>query len=171
MFSHVSNFFWEGLKCHYQTNRELFSKRSVNPYRSAVSNAADQERPRCKTKCLDLCRRLGCFDLNPGPGVPTIGRNYGRGPAMVNLSLRLARTWSFGNRGESGLANPGACLPDGVRPAEILPWVRRPATALRRIAANTEAWPGRSFRHAVNVQSQDRYSVAISVLEEVCRLS
>src|SRR5207248_5766909 len=41
---------------------------------------------------------------NPGPGVPTIGRNYGRGPDTVNLNLRVARSWAFGNRGESGLA-------------------------------------------------------------------
>jgi hypothetical protein len=39
----------------------------------------------------------GRFDAN---GRPPIERNYGRGPSQVNLGLRLARTWSFGGRGE-----------------------------------------------------------------------
>ncbi len=56
---------------------------------------------------------FGCFDLNPGAGMPTIGRNYGRGPVNVNLSLRLARTWSFGRKGESGIANSGGPPPGG----------------------------------------------------------
>ena len=59
----------------------------------------------CNGGDLFYANGFGCFDLNPGPGVPTIGRNYGRGPDTVNLSLRVARSWAFGNRGESGLAN------------------------------------------------------------------
>ena len=50
---------------------------------------------------------FGCFNLNPGPGVATIGRNYARGPATANLHLRVARSWAFGSRGESGLAEGG----------------------------------------------------------------
>jgi hypothetical protein len=49
---------------------------------------------------------LGCFNLNPAPGTPTIERNFGRGPATMNVSLRLFRTWSFGNKEESA-ANGG----------------------------------------------------------------
>lgn len=56
---------------------------------------------------------FGCFNLNPAPGTPVIGRNSAVGPDTVNLSLRLSRTWSFGNRGESGLANPGG-MPPGI---------------------------------------------------------
>ena len=56
----------------------------------------------CRGGNLVWAPSFGCFDLNPGPGVATITRNYARGPANANLSLRLARTWSFGNRGESG---------------------------------------------------------------------
>lgn len=49
---------------------------------------------------------FGCFNLNPVAGT-SIGRNYARGPASVNLNLRLARSWAFGDRGESGLAENG----------------------------------------------------------------
>jgi hypothetical protein len=44
---------------------------------------------------------FGCFDLNPATGMATIGHNFGRGPADVNLVLRVARTWTFGE-GRSG---------------------------------------------------------------------
>lgn len=54
---------------------------------------------------------FGCFDLNPAANA-TIGRNYGRGPANVTLNLRFARTWGFGNRGESGPDENG--LPPGM---------------------------------------------------------
>ena len=46
---------------------------------------------------------LGCFDLTPAAGTPTITRNFGRGPAAVNLVLRVARTWAFGGEGRSGV--------------------------------------------------------------------
>jgi Carboxypeptidase regulatory-like domain len=59
----------------------------------------------CNSGDLFYANGFGCFDLNPGPGVPTIGRNYGRGPDTVTLNLRVARSWAFGNRGESGVAN------------------------------------------------------------------
>jgi hypothetical protein len=57
---------------------------------------------------------FGCFDLAPSAGESVIGRNYGRGPAVVNVNLRVSRTWSFGRRGESGPANP---FPGGAPPA------------------------------------------------------
>ena len=56
----------------------------------------------------------GCFNLNPGLSDATIARNSGRGPGQVNLGLRLSRTWSFGNRGESGPGNRGGGPPQGV---------------------------------------------------------
>jgi hypothetical protein len=46
---------------------------------------------------------FGCFDLKPAAGTPTIGHNFARGPANVNLVLRVARTWAFGER-PGGLA-------------------------------------------------------------------
>ena len=56
----------------------------------------------CTGGALLYATGFGCFNLQPAAGAPTIGRNYGRGPATVNLGLRLARTWSFGGSGESG---------------------------------------------------------------------
>ena len=44
---------------------------------------------------------FGCFNLAPVPGTPTIGYNYGRGPATATLMLRLARSWAFGGKTES----------------------------------------------------------------------
>jgi hypothetical protein len=48
----------------------------------------------------------GCFNLNPAPGT-AIGRNTGVGPANETLMLRLARTWAFGAKGETGLQQGG----------------------------------------------------------------
>jgi len=42
---------------------------------------------------------FGCFNLRPAPGTPTIGRDYGLGPANWNVALRVSRTWSFGREG------------------------------------------------------------------------
>jgi hypothetical protein len=56
----------------------------------------------CSGGDLVYAAGFGCFNLDPPAGAPTIGRNHGHGPAMVNLGLRLARTWSFGGSGESG---------------------------------------------------------------------
>jgi hypothetical protein len=50
---------------------------------------------------------FGCFELSPPPGAPTIGRNYGRGPANVNIALRVAHTWEFGREGRSGMPDTG----------------------------------------------------------------
>ncbi|MCW5981368.1 MAG: hypothetical protein KIT09_25005 [Bryobacteraceae bacterium] len=58
----------------------------------------------CSGGSLVYAAGFGCFDLNPPAGVATIGRNSARGPASVNLNLRLARAWSFGGQGESGTA-------------------------------------------------------------------
>jgi hypothetical protein len=60
---------------------------------------------------------FGCFNLNPAAGTTTIERNAGRGPASVNLSMRLSRTWGFGSFGESGPADKDAPPPGmgGVR--------------------------------------------------------
>jgi hypothetical protein len=54
----------------------------------------------------------GCFNLNPAAGT-SIERNAARGPANVSVNLRLARTWAFGRRGESGPQNQGFGGPGG----------------------------------------------------------
>lgn len=61
---------------------------------------------------------FGCFDLNPTTGQRIIERNSARGPGVINVNLRLARTWSFGRKGESGPADqpPGGGPPPGAPP-------------------------------------------------------
>ncbi len=39
---------------------------------------------------------FGVFDPNPSPGEQIVPRNFGRGPGLVTVNLRLARTFRFG---------------------------------------------------------------------------
>ena len=71
------------------------------------SLVADASAAQCQGGSLVYASGFGCFNLNPAPGATVIGRNSARGPANVTLNLRLARTWSFGNKGETG-------MPDGM---------------------------------------------------------
>ena len=50
---------------------------------------------------------FGCLELSPPAGAATIGRNYGRGPANVNIALRVAHTWEFGREARSGMSDTG----------------------------------------------------------------
>ena len=44
----------------------------------------------------------GLLDPNPIPGETLLGRNAGRGPALVSVNLRIGKVWSFGpERGTS----------------------------------------------------------------------
>jgi hypothetical protein len=69
----------------------------------------------CRGGSLFYACGFGCFNLNPAPGVATISRNYGRGPGQVNLNLRVARSWAFGSRGESGVEGGGMVGIGGVK--------------------------------------------------------
>jgi hypothetical protein len=66
----------------------------------------------CHGTGLVYASSFWCFNLNPAAGTPAISRNYGRGPAQFNLGLRLARTWAFGTKGESGIQGGG--MPPGM---------------------------------------------------------
>ncbi|HYL75929.1 MAG TPA: carboxypeptidase regulatory-like domain-containing protein [Bryobacteraceae bacterium] len=55
----------------------------------------------CSGGSLAYAPRFGCFDSKPAIGASTIGHNFARGPADVNLVLRVARTWSFGGEARS----------------------------------------------------------------------
>jgi hypothetical protein len=55
----------------------------------------------CQSPNLKYETGFGCFNLNPGPGVPVIGRNSARGPSAVNFALRVSRTWTFGPEGNA----------------------------------------------------------------------
>ncbi len=45
-----------------------------------------------------------------------IGRNSARGPASFTVNMRLSRTWSFGNKGESGVKDQQNGPPQGPPP-------------------------------------------------------
>jgi hypothetical protein len=63
------------------------------------------------------CRRAECYDLTPGPGERTIGRNAARGPANWNVALRVSRTWAFGREGQSGAADLAGGMHRGDAPS------------------------------------------------------
>jgi hypothetical protein len=48
--------------------------------------------------------RLGQFEPNPSAGETPLTRNYGRGPALVSLNLRLAKSIGFGGEHQSSRA-------------------------------------------------------------------
>ena len=50
----------------------------------------------CQAPNLKYEAGFGCFNLDPAPGTPVIGRESARGPSAVNNALRLSRTWAFG---------------------------------------------------------------------------
>jgi hypothetical protein len=84
----------------HDSNGDTFT--TERPALVSAAGASD-----CRGGNLFYASGFGCFNLTPGPGVATIERNYARGPAQVNLNLRVARSWAFGSRGESGLAGGG----------------------------------------------------------------
>jgi hypothetical protein len=61
----------------------------------------------CQGQTRAYAAGFGCFDLQPGPRVPTLGHNSGRGPGAVNVALRVARTWGFGPERQAGSASHG----------------------------------------------------------------
>jgi hypothetical protein len=71
----------------------------------------------CQGNSLMYAAGFGCFDLNPAPGMPVIPRNDGRGPAAVNLALRISRTWEFGGERRLEPAPPSGPQP-GMGPRE-----------------------------------------------------
>lgn len=66
----------------------------------------------------------GLLNLTPLAGEVIIPRNYGEGPGMLNVNLRVSRTWSFGGRrtvektefDPSTMPPPGAGGPGGGGP-------------------------------------------------------
>ncbi|MCS7023802.1 MAG: TonB-dependent receptor [Bryobacteraceae bacterium] len=94
------------------TLNPFFVANSGAPYnittgRDTNGDGFAQERPAlvaggpCTGAGLVSVAGFGCFQLNPGPNDPVIGRNAGRGPANVTLNLRLGKTWAFGGRTET----------------------------------------------------------------------
>ncbi len=63
-------------------------------YNSRPALATDPNKPGL------IATRLGLFDPNPTAGEAILSRNYGRGPALVFVNLRVAKSIGFG--GEHG---------------------------------------------------------------------
>jgi hypothetical protein len=95
--------FTSGTPYNITTGRDVNGDGFTSERPALLSNVSANQ---CQGGSLRYSAEFGCFDLNPAPGT-SIGRNYGRGPINFNVNLRLARTWSFGNRGESGPSEMG----------------------------------------------------------------
>jgi hypothetical protein len=79
----------------------------------------------CTGRDLYYAASFGCFNLNPAPGT-SISRNYGRGPGSFNMSVRAARTWTIGGKGEAPggmggmmMGGPGGGGPGGGGPGVV----------------------------------------------------
>jgi hypothetical protein len=51
--------------------------------------------------------KYGLLDPNPIPGEMILPRNYGRGPAIIMLNLRVSKVFAFGPRGEGSISTGG----------------------------------------------------------------
>jgi hypothetical protein len=49
----------------------------------------------------------GLLDPNPTSGEAILSRNYGRGPAIIMLNLRISKVFAFGPRGEGSISTGG----------------------------------------------------------------
>ena len=49
----------------------------------------------------------GLLDPNPAPGERILSRNYGRGPGLVSVNMRVGKTFGFGPEKSSGAARGG----------------------------------------------------------------
>lgn len=54
-----------------------------------------------------VATNYGLLDPNPGPGEPLLPRNYGRGPGIVMLNLRISKVFAFGPPGEGSVSTGG----------------------------------------------------------------
>jgi Carboxypeptidase regulatory-like domain len=66
-----------------------------------------------------IATSYGLLDPNPSPGETVLPRDYGRGPGLFTVDLRLARTWGLGERrGSKGNdAGGGAVAAPAAGPA------------------------------------------------------
>ena len=49
----------------------------------------------------------GLLDPNPTPGETILSRNYGRGPSIIMLNLRISKVFAFGPAGEGSISTGG----------------------------------------------------------------
>ena len=67
----------------------------------------------CTGRNLYYASSFGCFNLSPALGT-SIGRNFGRGPSTLNMSLRASRTWIIGGHGETAGGGMGGMMMGGM---------------------------------------------------------
>ncbi len=58
----------------------------------------------------------GLLDPNPSPGEAILSRNFGRGPGLFSVDLRLARTWGLGSLKRGARPNRSAAGPAPAAP-------------------------------------------------------
>ena len=92
------------------TGRNLYGDGVISARPALVSVSAAN----CSGTDLLYEPSFGCFNLNPAPGTPTINRNFGRGPASVNVNLRISRTWAIGSKEKSAGSASDARPPGGM---------------------------------------------------------
>ena len=52
-----------------------------------------------------VCTAYGNFNLRPAAGEALIQRNFGQGPGLVSINMRISKTWNFGALPSSSAAN------------------------------------------------------------------
>ncbi len=84
--------------------RDLYGNTLFNG-RPGIAN--DQSRPGL------VSTRYGLLDPNPAAGEFILPRNYGRGPGIVMLNLRISKSFTFGATREASVAATGRNQADG----------------------------------------------------------
>ncbi len=86
----------------------------------------------------------GLLDPNPTPEERLVPRNYGRGPGLIAVNLRLSKTFGFGGeRGASAKRSNGGQLPSGS--------ASNPNLASGRGLGSVIAAPSTSHRYNVSI--------------------
>ena len=90
----------------------LFTLQSGSPFnittgQDAFNTTLFNSRPGLATstsKAGVVLTKYGLLDPNPVPGQALVGRNFGRGPEILLVNVRVARTWRFGRAAEGAPA-------------------------------------------------------------------
>ena len=103
----------------------------------------------CQAPNLKYEAGFGCFNLDPAPGTPVIGRDSARGPSAVNNALRLSRTWAFGPE-RNRCRRTQRTVRHGRRRTR-----RRPAARHVRIEPRQKIQPGAQRLHPQRAESRE----------------
>jgi hypothetical protein len=73
-----------------------------------------------------IATSYGVLDPNPGPGEKLVPRNYGRGPGLFNVNLRLSRTFVWRERLKLTLSISARNLLNHLNPGPIIGNINSP---------------------------------------------